>query len=299
MDKFKGVFSKRKTPTDISFEKLVEEFHRDPTRAWDILEQQQKVQDIQPIDPETPKPEGHTRFVCISDTHCLHSRTGAASFPCIPDGDVLIHAGDFTMVGKAREVTQFNEFITSLPHPHKVVIAGNHDLPFDVGGYDCHYRYWRMSLNEPKTTPEGVRQLLDLSKIHYLEDSEITINGIMIYGTPWVPTFGSWAFMLDRGPDLQAKWDQIPDGTDVLVTHTPPLGYGDLCTSKLRAGCINLLHTVQTRVKPKYHIYGHIHEAYGVRTDGVTTYINASTANVRYKAVNRPVVFDLPTSVAA
>ena len=53
---------------------------------------------------------------------------------------------------------------------------------------------------------------------------------------------------------------QIPVGTDILVTHTPPVGYGDRCATGVRAGCVELLNTVQRRVKPKYHIYGHIHE---------------------------------------
>ena len=53
---------------------------------------------------------------------------------------------------------------------------------------------------------------------------------------------------------------QIPVGTDILVTHTPPVGYGDRCATGVRAGCVELLNTVQKRVKPKYHIYGHIHE---------------------------------------
>ena len=52
----------------------------------------------------------------------------------------------------------------------------------------------------------------------------------------------------------------IPDDTDILVTHTPPVGFGDLCCTGVRAGCVELLNSVQRRIKPKYHIYGHIHE---------------------------------------
>ena len=57
---------------------------------------------------------------------------------------------------------------------------------------------------------------------------------------------------------------QIPVGTDILVTHTPPVGYGDRCATGVRAGCVELLNIVQKRVKPKYHVYGHIHE--GIET---------------------------------
>jgi len=56
------------------------------------------------------------------------------------------------------------------------------------------------------------------------------------------------------------KWNKIPDDTDILVTHTPPVGHGDLCCTGIRAGCVELLTTVQQRVKPKYHVFGHIHE---------------------------------------
>lgn len=52
----------------------------------------------------------------------------------------------------------------------------------------------------------------------------------------------------------------IPSDTDILVTHTPPVGHGDLCCTGVRAGCVELLSTVQNRVKPKYHVFGHIHE---------------------------------------
>ena len=81
-----------------------------------------------------------------------------------------------------------------------------------------------------------------------------------MYGTPWQPEYCGWAFNLPRGDACAAKWSQIPDGTDILITHTPPLGYGDHCCTGVRAGCEDLLNEVQGRVRPKYHVYGHIHE---------------------------------------
>ena len=79
-------------------------------------------------------------------------------------------------------------------------------------------------------------------------------------GSPWQPEFGGWAFNLKRGEECLRKWNLIPEDTDVLITHSPPLGFGDLCSTGTRAGCVDLLQSVQTRVKPKYHVYGHIHE---------------------------------------
>ena len=108
------------------------------------------------------------------------------------------------------------------------------------------------------SNPSQVRK--ELTNCTYLQDSSTEIYGLKIYGTPWQPKFCGWAFNLERGQELCEKWDKIPEDTDVLITHTPPVGYGDLCSTGIRAGCVDLLMSVQQRVKPKYHIYGHIHE---------------------------------------
>lgn len=103
----------------------------------------------------------------------------------------------------------------------------------------------------------------------------------------------------------------IPNNIDILITHTPPLGHGDLVCSGVRAGCVELLTTVQQRVQPKYHVFGHIHEGslnycaighlinlffvgYGVTSDGKIIFINASTCDINYIPNNLPVVFDMP-----
>ena len=74
------------------------------------------------------------------------------------------------------------------------------------------------------------------------------------------PEFGGWGFNLMRGGPCREAWSKIPDGIDILITHGPPLGHGDLCSSHQRAGCLDLLRDIQERVKPKYHVFGHIHE---------------------------------------
>ena len=133
----------------------------------------------------------------------------------------------------------------------------------------------------------------ELTDCIYLEDNSTSIFGLKFYGTPWQPEFHNWAFNLKRGRSLLDKWDLIPDDTDILITHTPPVGYGDLCAIGVRAGCVDLLNTVQKRVRPKYHVYGHIHEGYGVRSDGKTVFVNASTCDLTYFPVNKPIVFDV------
>lgn len=138
---------------------------------------------------------------------------------------------------------------------------------------------------------ENVRQYL--TNCTYLQDELIELFGLKIYGTPWQPEFCKWAFNVPRGEPCLEKWNQIPAEIDLLISHTPPLGHGDLCCSGVRAGCVELLATVQQRVKPKYHVFGHVHEGYGITSDGKIIYVNASTCDINYLPHNNPVVFDI------
>ncbi|PVD25769.1 hypothetical protein C0Q70_13429 [Pomacea canaliculata] len=140
---------------------------------------------------------------------------------------------------------------------------------------------------------ETSRQLL--TNCIYLQDAalpSVALKSMVHLGQQ--PEFCGWGFNLDRGAPLLEKWNMIPSQTDIVMTHGPPLGHGDLCLGGLRAGCAELLKTIQVRVKPRFHIFGHIHEGYGVTSDGFTKFINASTCNLMYKATNPPIVFDFP-----
>lgn len=97
-----------------------------PTEAWRELSKSQRVIKIT-TKPPNPVVPNKVRVVCMSDTHSL---TGNIKFE-IPDGDIFIHAGDFTRCGRLDEVNDFNKWIGELPHKHKIVIAGNHELSFD------------------------------------------------------------------------------------------------------------------------------------------------------------------------
>eukprot|EP00591_Stephanopyxis_turris_P012404 CAMPEP_0195530426 /NCGR_PEP_ID=MMETSP0794_2-20130614/33312_1 /TAXON_ID=515487 /ORGANISM="Stephanopyxis turris, Strain CCMP 815" /LENGTH=217 /DNA_ID=CAMNT_0040661941 /DNA_START=316 /DNA_END=969 /DNA_ORIENTATION=+ len=205
----------------------------------------------------------------------------------IPYGDVLIHAGDFTCMGGKAEIVRFCEWIATLPHPQKIVIAGNHELTLDAAGFEKRR-------NKFESTAENRRLVKECPAFSYLEDSGVDIGGYHFYGSPWQPEFHEWAFNLPRGGPCAEVWDRIPTETDILITHGPPLGHGDKCQDGTRAGCVDLLATITERVKPLYHISGHIHEGYGVTTNGMTTFINASTCNFFYRANNPAVVFDLP-----
>lgn len=268
-----------------------------PTKAWAELTVKQAVNKVSPVSPETPISSDKLRVVCISDTH---SKIEAVP-NIIPDADILLHAGDFTNIGLANEVKKFNDFLGSLPHKVKIVIAGNHDLTFDDDLVQNRRDYLRKNFGisekgfEQQLEEYGVKNVKELlTNCVYLEDAGIDICGVHIYGSPWQPEFCDWGFNLPRGEKCLEKWNLIPDKTDILITHGPPVGHGDMCFDKNRAGCVELLNTVQQRVKPKYHIFGHIHEGYGVTTDGKTTYINASTCTLRYRPEQKPIVFDYP-----
>ena len=112
------------------------------------------------------------RFVALSDTHGWHDDV------VVPEGDVLLFGGDMCGRGTLEEVGRFARFLEKQPHSHKIVIAGNHDWPFDKHGRHAHH--W---------VKHGT----------YLQDTAITIEGLKFYGSPWQPEFCNWAFNLERG----------------------------------------------------------------------------------------------------
>ena len=207
-----------------------------------------------------------TRIVCVSDTHCMHDQID------VPDGDILIHAGDSTIAGIHSEVSDFNCWLGKLPHKHKIVIAGNHDWFFE------------------RNPDLGAAAL---SNAIYLRDSSTCVEGLLIYGAPWQPRFCDWAFNIERGEPIRQKWDLIPERRDVLVTHGPPWGVLDRAhEGGEHLGCEELSAAVQ-RVKPRVHIFGHIHGGYGQQQHDATLYVNASICDEAYRPVNAPIVIDL------
>ncbi len=193
----------------------------------------------------------------------------------LPEGDLLIVAGDLTSSGKPEQIAKINQYIgeQSSKFKHKpLVVAGNHDFMFE----------------RQREAAVGA-----LTAADYLEDDFVEIDGVKIYGSPWTPTFFNWAFMKDRGSEIREVWEWIPDGLDILVTHGPPKGILDFCG--IHAGCADLLEVVTKKLSrpPKFHVFGHIHEGYGLHVEGVTTFLNVSVCNVDYKPVNAPTVFEV------
>lgn len=221
------------------------------------------------------------KIVCLSDTHCQLSDIQ------VPGGDVLVHAGDLTYRGDPSEVMGELVALRDLPHRHKIVVAGNHDWLFQ------------------KDNATARRYCNSLGLI-YLEDSGVTIDGVKFWGSPWQPEFWNWAFNLSRyDGSLAERWRHIPEDTDVLITHGPPSGVGDLTKGydgqgPVHAGCYDLMERVK-QLKLKAHVFGHIHPGYGVYRNyhGLTNtvFVNASNCNNKYDPVNAPVVIELEAGV--
>lgn len=214
------------------------------------------------------------KIVLLSDTHGQHRKLE------VPAGDVLVHAGDICQSmgfsGRMRdlrneeEIRDFNDWLGTLPHKHKVVIAGNHDFLFQ----------------RKKWEARGL-----ITNATYLEDSSCMIEGVRFYGSPWQPAMGWWAFNEYR-EKLADRWSSIPDDTGVLITHGPPNGICDLAGGIENAGCEALLSRVR-EVRPLLHVFGHIHEGRGVHTEGGTFFYNAALVDNRYHIAHAPIVHDL------
>lgn len=207
------------------------------------------------------------KIVAISDTHGQHHNLE------VPEGDMIIHAGDVSGKGSIEEVIDFLDWFKDLNFKYKIFVAGNHDFYFEntyLEGYD-------------NIIPEGV---------HYLNDQSVEIEGINIWGSPIQPWFYDWAFNRRRGEDIAKHWALIPQNTDVLITHGPPFGVLDQTIGGVEVGCEDLMSTIN-RLNLKVHIFGHIHEAYGQVKRGNVDFINASVLDVNYQLINKPIEFIL------
>lgn len=205
---------------------------------------------------------------CLSDTHCRHNYIIHPDESC----DLLLYAGDCCEVGTLLELQSFLNWIEDYPAKEKVMVAGNHDWPF------------------MKNSKQAKRMVPD--NVTYLIDDETEKFGYKIYGSPWQPEFCNWAFNLPRGEQLKQMWEDIPDDTDILLTHGPPYGILD----KMPRGNVGD-RELEKRIKdvdPDLHVFGHIHEQSGYikQPDGLKgVYVNASFIS---NQENVPFSFELP-----
>jgi len=241
------------------------------------------------------------RITHISDTHNKHNQLNGK----LPGGDLLIHSGDISSIGRKSEVTNFIKWFNKIDnYTNKIFIAGNHDLSFES---ELLFRnkseYFDGVLYQDKPSigkPEWLVTLLSSgldSNVFYLENSDVIIDGIKIWGSPITPSFGyGWAFNKNRGTDISEIWDTIPTDTDVVITHGPIYRYCDITDrTNESVGCSDLFHRLVS-VKPHLHFGGHIHEAVGYTPiqfgdwSGYT--FNGCSCNLRYECINPPISFD-------
>ncbi len=204
------------------------------------------------------------RLICLADTHNRHNEIP------IPNGDVLIHAGDCTDGGTRNETAGFLKWFSSQPHKHKILVPGNHDFYFEKA-------------ENLSNIPENIDLLLDRG---------IEIEGIKFWGSPVTPGLDNWAFNRERGREIRKHWEMIPGDTQVLITHTPPFGILDEIGSGIHLGCEELLKTLPV-VQPIYHLFGHIHYASGFTKRSETKYFNLSILDERLRIMHSPIILDL------
>ncbi|KAL1868551.1 hypothetical protein VTK73DRAFT_3607 [Phialemonium thermophilum] len=212
---------------------------------------------------QTPSSSCPLSIVCISDTHTTQ--------PVVPDGDLLLHAGDLTNSGSFEELQAQINWLKSLPHKHKIVIAGNHDRLLDPAYVD---RF-------PDRICEGIgtsRSDLDWGDVVYLNNSSAHLNfdngrTLTVYGSPWTPLCGTFAFQY---PDIRPVWHgAVPPNTDILLTHGPPKGHLD----DGGKGCPQLLQEIW-RTRPRLVVFGHIHPGHGIEHVEFDTFQGAYDAVV-------------------
>jgi Icc-related predicted phosphoesterase len=210
------------------------------------------------------------RVVCASDLH--------EHLVDVPECDLLLLGGDLTFAFGGSDDKwawlegEFADWLERVPAREVVAVAGNHDRDIEARGF-----------------PGGLR-------CHYLEDGAVEVFGLAIWGTPWQPWFHDWAFnapRVDGERFLAGKFAAIPHGTDIVVCHGPPLGYGDRLQTGSRAGSSAEVELVD-RVEPPLLVCGHIHSDAGRFRRGRTEIVNASIVDDSYELARDVVVIDLP-----
>lgn len=196
------------------------------------------------------------KILHISDTHNCHHRLRD-----LPDADILVHSGDFCMVGTAHEAIDFLNWFCDLPYKHKIFICGNHD--------NCLYG-------------ANIDGLPD--NVYYLCNSGIEIEGTKFYGIPM--------FMEDCVTDRQSRsYAKIPDNTDVLITHSPAFGILDF-DNGINYGSKEILMKL-SNLHLKAHLFGHIHSQHGVMEQNGIIFSNGAIVNTGYSTLNTPNVIKI------
>lgn len=206
------------------------------------------------------------KITIVSDTHGQPEALGELK------GDLLIHCGDFCYdQSRAHEdLESLNRWFSRQEFRLIVCTGGNHDF-----------------LVEERTT----RTKQPFRHAVCLQDSGASLDGVKIYGAPWVPELSHWAHYRSDGA-LAEAWALIPEDTDILVTHTPPFGTLDTNSRGRQCGCRELQWRLD-ELRPRVHCFGHIHASADSMERSGTTYVNASLVDRSYKLARPPVTLDV------
>ena len=226
------------------------------------------------------------KFACLSDTHMQMDRIE------IPPCDVVLHAGDFSYRGEMPECLNELKILKNRANAAGasivIVTPGNHDWVFQ---YNTEYM-------KDECRKLGIHLLMHEPMILKMGDRDYKV-----FGSPYQPEFFDWAFNLPRGPQLAAKWAEIPDDTEILITHSPPHlildRIPDHCVKlggpnrTAFVGCEDLATRLPQLNKLRLHVFGHNHFSAG-RLDAMgKVFVNASCCDEKYRPHNKPIIIEL------
>jgi Icc-related predicted phosphoesterase len=226
------------------------------------------------------------RLCFISDVHCKQNKV------TVPECDILISCGDYSFKGEKHVVKDYHKWLNKQQAKHIVSINGNHELWVEQDFYAAK--------------AIAVEQC---PRVHFIQGELVEIEGLKIYGDAHTPYFFNWAWNAARDPVeashtfkplIKDIWDKIPNETQILVTHGPPMGILDTVIEQhtgryIHVGCKDLLNKVDTLPNLKVHGFGHLHLSGGKlyqRDDG-KIFINAAICDDSYKPTRSPVVIDI------
>ena len=214
------------------------------------------------------------KCVLMSDTHGIHEEVinGKSVSLKIPDGDVLVHCGDFSNRGTYLDVINFSNFLGLLPHKSKYVVGGNHD------------EFVEQDFNASQSL---------LTEAVLFTHHKFNIGNISCFASSYQPFYNNWSFNIKDDSKRKELFAMIPNETEMLFSHCPPYGFLDKGFKEAHAGDKMLMGRIRELKKLKYVVFGHLHNNYGkIEQDGIT-YINCSLLNDRYELVNKPVILEV------
>ena len=192
----------------------------------------------------------------------------------VPPCDLLISTGDYSFRGDISETRNFHKWLDEQPATYIISVMGNHELGVEKN-FELH----------------KVLALEQCPRVHFIEEGLIQIEDLKIWCSSYTPAFCDWAYNVYTDEDLKKHWDMIPEGIDILATHGPPYGMLDevFCPPSYaeHKGCRKLWDAV-LRVKPKAHIFGHLHYHYGQKEFNGIKFYNIANCNDSYKIERQP-----------